>query len=138
MPVRSLAIAPTPEIQPKAADLEEIAFSVHQQFVRWLQRHGLLKNETDDEFSNECPELSALEACAQGSLGVGNLVKKRSKSRSDHNDADESGFEQRAVTSTSLPAWDIGWFGRNAEARWENWPIKESKRQERLIRFPLW
>ena len=83
--------------QPAPADLEEIAFNVHQRFSRWLRRHGLLKNEVDNEFSNEAPELSALEACSQGSLGLGNLVKKRSKPRSSNQDPDEGGFEQRAV-----------------------------------------
>ena len=63
--------------QPAPDDLEEIAFNVHQRFIRWLHRHGLLKNEEDDEFSNKSPELSVLEACAQRSLGLGNLVKKR-------------------------------------------------------------
>ena len=83
--------------QPAPIDLEEIAFNVHQRFMRWLQRHGLLKNETDDEFSNESPELSALEACAQGSLGLGNLVKKRGRPRTSNQGTDEGGFEQRAV-----------------------------------------
>jgi hypothetical protein len=83
--------------QPAADDLEDIAFNVHQRFMRWLRRHGLLRGEPDDDFSNEAAEYSALEACAQGSLGLGNLVKKRSKSRSSHNDADEGGFDQRAV-----------------------------------------
>jgi len=41
--------------QPAPADLEEIAFNVHQRFLRWLCRHGLLKNEVDNEFSNEAP-----------------------------------------------------------------------------------
>jgi len=72
----------------------------------------LLKNETDDEFSNESPDLSVLRACAQGSLGLGNLVKKRCKPRSSNQNADEGGFEQRAVNGrvgvshgyTSMPA----------------------------------
>ena len=77
---------------------------MHQRFLRWLRRHGLLKNEVDNEFSNEAPELSALEACAQGSLGLGNLVKKRSKPRSSNQDPDEGGFEQRSVVPNVAPA----------------------------------
>ena len=83
--------------QPAPGDLEDIAFNVHQRFLRWLRRHGLIKNDDEDGFSNESAECSALEACAQGSLGLGNLVKKRSKPRSSNQDADEGGFEQRAV-----------------------------------------
>jgi len=90
--------------QPAPFDLEEIAFNLHQRFMRWLRRHGLLKSETDDEFSNEAPDLSALEAYAQGSLGLGNLVKKRSKLRSGHNDADESGFEHQLQSSRTSTA----------------------------------
>jgi hypothetical protein len=55
---------------PESDDLEEIVFNVHQRFRRWLGRHGLLKPATDDDFSNEAPELSALDACAQASLGL--------------------------------------------------------------------
>jgi len=83
--------------QPAPVDLEEIAFNVHQRFMRWLRRHGLLKSEPDDGISNEAPKLSALEACAQGSLGLGNLVKKRGRPRTSNRGTDEGGFEQRAV-----------------------------------------
>ncbi len=57
----------------------------------------MLKSEPDDGISNEAPKLSALEACAQGSLGLGNLVKKRGRPRTSNRDTDEGGFEQRAV-----------------------------------------
>jgi len=98
--------------QPASDDLEDIALNVHQRFLRWLKRHGLLRGEPDDEFSNESAEYSALEACVQGSLGLGNLVKKRGKPRSSNQDADEGAFEQRAVNGrvgvshgyTSMPA----------------------------------
>ena len=86
--------------QPEPDDLEEIAFNVQQRFMRWLRRHGLLKNEAEDDCSNESPELSALEACAQGSLGLGNLVKKRNKPGNRNGDADDGGFEQRAVNGS--------------------------------------
>jgi len=86
--------------QPVSNDLEDIAFNVHQRFLRWLRRHGLLKNDDEDGFSNESAECSALEACAQGSLGLGNLVKKRGRQRTGHQDADGGGFEQRAVNGS--------------------------------------
>jgi hypothetical protein len=57
----------------------------------------LLKNEAEDGFSNESPEPSALEACAQGSLGLGNLVKTRGKSRNRRQNSDDDGFEQSNV-----------------------------------------
>ena len=51
--------------QPASDDLEDIAFNVHQRFLRWLRRHGLLKNDDEDGFSKESADCSALEACAQ-------------------------------------------------------------------------
>ena len=81
---------------PESDDLEEILFNVHQRLRRWLGRHGLLKSETGDDFSNETLELSALDACAQGSLGLSNLITVRNKPNSPHErDADEHRFERR-------------------------------------------
>jgi hypothetical protein len=117
--------------QPKPFDLEEIAFNVHQRFMRWLRRHGLLKNELDDDVSNEFPELSALEACAQGSLGLGNLVKKRSKPRPSNQDADESGFKQRAVNDRVGVSHDYSLYAGNAI------DAEDKDARERLLRYCL-
>src|SRR5664280_1165768 len=82
---------------PAPDDLEDIAFNAHQRFLRWLQRHGLLKNEADDGFSIESTELSAVEACAQGSLGLGNLVKTRAQPQNRRQDEDRDRLEQSNV-----------------------------------------
>ena len=55
--------------QPEPDDLEEIAFNVHQRFMRWLQRHGLLKNEADDEFSNESRSFQPLKPALKDRWG---------------------------------------------------------------------
>ncbi len=118
--------------QPEPDDLEEIAFNVHQRFLRWLQRHGLLKNEAeDDDFLNEVSELSALEACAQGSLGLGNLVKKRSKPRNRNGDADEGGFEQRAVNGRVGASHGYSLYAGNAI------DADDKDGRERLLRYCL-
>ena len=117
--------------QPAADDLEEISFNVHQRFMRWLKRHGLLKNEVGDEFSNEVPELSALEACAQGSLGLGNLVKKRSKPRSSNQDGDEGGFEQRVVNGRVGVSHGYSLYAGNAI------DADDKGARERLLRYCL-
>jgi len=117
--------------QPAPFDLEEIAFNVHQRFMRWLRRHNLLKSEIDDEFPNEAPELSALEACAQGSLGLGNLVKKHRKSGSGHNDAGESGFEQRAVNGSVGVSHGYSLYAGNAI------DTEDKDARERLLRYCL-
>jgi hypothetical protein len=82
--------APTPD------DLLEIAFNVHQCFSRWLGRRGLLQRETENDFSNETPERSALDACTQGSLGLGELVTAQIKADDRHRrDPDQERFEYR-------------------------------------------
>ena len=117
--------------QPAPDDLEDIVFNVHQRFMRWLQRHGLLKSEPDDEFSNESPELSALESCAQGSLGLGNLVKKRSKPRNNNQDADEGGFEQRAINGRVGASHGYSLYTGNAI------DADDKDARERLLRYCL-
>ena len=116
---------------PEPDDLEDIAFNVHQRFLRWLQRHGLLKNEAESGFSNESPELTALQACAQGSLGLGNLVKKRSKPRTSNQDADEGGFEQRAVNGRVGVSHGYSLYAGNPISAWDR------DGRERLLRYCL-
>jgi len=85
----------------------------------------------DNEFSNEAPVLSALEACAQGSLGLGNLVKKRSKPRSSSQDADKSGFEQRAVNGRVGVSHGYSLYAGNAI------DADDKDARERLLRYCL-
>ena len=117
--------------QPAPDDLEDIAFNVHQRFMRWLRRHGQLKTDDEDDFSNESPELSALEACAQGSLGLGNLLKKRNKPGNRNQDADESGFEQRAVNGRVGASHGYSLYAGNAI------DADDKDARERLLRYCL-
>jgi hypothetical protein len=91
----------------------------------------LLKNEADDGYSNESPELSALEACAQGSLGLGNLVKKRSKPRTSNQDAVEGGFEQRTVNGRVGVSYGYSLYAGNAIC------AGDKDARERLLRYCL-
>jgi hypothetical protein len=45
---------------PSSEDLEEIVLNIHQRFLSWLRRKGLLKTDEDDDFSNQSPEKTAL------------------------------------------------------------------------------
>ena len=38
---------------PHGNDLVDIAFNIHQLFLRWLERHHLLRTRRDDDVSNE-------------------------------------------------------------------------------------
>ena len=104
---------------------------MHQRFLSWLQRHGLLKREADDGFSNECPEISALEACAQGSLGLGSLVKTRGKSRNRRQDEDRDRLEQSNVNGRVGQSHGYSLYAGNAISRGD----KDAR--ERLLRYCL-
>jgi hypothetical protein len=80
---------------PSQGDLVEIAFNIHQRFLRWLTRHHLLKTESENDLSNEPVELTALEACAQGALGLGGLVTIRRRGGFQQQDAGDQDFESR-------------------------------------------
>ena len=116
---------------PHGNDLVDIAFNIHQLFLRWLERHHLLRTRRDDDVSNEAAERSALEACAQGALGLGGLVTVRHRDRQVQHDAAAHEFEYRAGSHRvgecegySLYAGDVISEG-NPEAR------------ERLLRYCL-
>jgi hypothetical protein len=78
---------------PRASDLVDIAFNIHQLFLRWLERHHLLSSRRGDDVSNEAGERSALEACAQSALGPGGLTTVRHRDRQVRHDTIEHEFE---------------------------------------------
>jgi hypothetical protein len=67
------------ELPPPSTDeLLDIACSIHQRLWRWLKRHGLAGEEAEDDLCDEPADLGALQACAQHSLGVGELTTVKS------------------------------------------------------------
>jgi len=60
--------------QPDPTDLADIAFNTSMRVQRWLQRKGLLADPDEVHFSNETPERAALDACLEGSIGLGDLT----------------------------------------------------------------
>lgn len=57
---------------PRKSDIEEIALNTATRVVRWLGRKGLVNSEPGDD--RPPVEPTALDACLQGSLGLGQLV----------------------------------------------------------------
>ena len=53
---------------PTRAEIASVAARVEKRMRRWLCRRGLLDQRAEEDFSNEAPELSPLEACMQLSL----------------------------------------------------------------------
>lgn len=66
---------------PETSDLETISHAVEVRVVRWLRRRGLLTCDGDEP---KPTQRSAIDACLEGSLGIGELVSlKLGDSRND-------------------------------------------------------
>ncbi|MFC1642097.1 transposase [Myxococcota bacterium] len=116
--------------EPTPDDLQEIAFTIHQRFLGWLRRNGLLK--TDHDSSHESRELSPLEAFAQGALGLGQLVKVKGTPRDpNQTDWDEERFDRG---SGSRRAGEYHGFSLYAG---EAIPATDGDSRERLLRYCL-
>lgn len=59
---------------PRQLDIDEITHAVHIRVLRWLKRKRLIRDPDDEQDPNEPRTPSALQACLQGSLGMGRLV----------------------------------------------------------------
>jgi hypothetical protein len=60
--------------RPTQSDLDDIALNVHARALRWLRRKGFVEDSDEPQLNNEPPELTALDSCLQGSLGIGELT----------------------------------------------------------------
>jgi hypothetical protein len=60
--------------RPGHSDLDGIARNISIRVERWLRRKQLVRDADQALFNNETPELEPLEACLQGSLGIGELT----------------------------------------------------------------
>ena len=58
---------------PSRSDLDDVAINVEARVMRWLRRRHLVSDEADP-CNSELPERGALDACLQGSLGIGELT----------------------------------------------------------------
>jgi hypothetical protein len=67
-----------PLAPPDPVDLDTLALNVDLRATRWLERHHLLERPNEvDSFSQLEPERTPLEACLEGSLGIGELTTLR-------------------------------------------------------------
>ena len=113
--------------RPDQVELETIAHNVCIRVIRWLRRKGLLLDESDEGVSYESGGHSALEACLEGSLGlgIGQLTRLRRSKVSDEESL------PRAAKSTRRSGTAQG-FNIHAGV-----VVSESDRQgrERLLRY---
>jgi len=63
---------------PDRMDLETLTVNVEMRVVGWLRRHGFLDNDPDEP-PTEPVARAALDACLQGSLGLGGLTATPSR-----------------------------------------------------------
>ncbi|MBK7580058.1 MAG: transposase [Myxococcales bacterium] len=71
---------------PDSGDLVAICSRVHERFVRWLRKRGLLRSDAHDAHaSNDLPARSCIDSCTEAALGIGTLarVKDANAERSD-------------------------------------------------------
>jgi hypothetical protein len=80
---------------PTLLDLEEIVTTVATRAVRWLERHGYLRSDDDEDAAENADTASPWMRCLQGSLGVGELQRW-----AEHGSAEQSRGPARA---RSLP-----------------------------------
>jgi hypothetical protein len=60
---------------PTRLDLEEIVTTVAARAVRWLEKHGYLRSDDDEDPTESTDTASPWMRCLQGSLGVGELQR---------------------------------------------------------------
>ena len=72
--------------RPSQSDLEDMALNVEIRVTRWLKRKRLVMGPDEVYYSNERAERGAIDACLEGSLGIGELtcVSDDSTSCADH------------------------------------------------------
>jgi hypothetical protein len=115
---------------PTADDLLDIACSIHQRLWRWLKRHGLVSEEAEDDFCGEPPDLGALQACAQHSLGVGELTTVRGDEAAESESAsDEDGLGHRRSNCLTANYQGYSLYVGSAV------PEEDFEARERLFRY---
>jgi hypothetical protein len=60
---------------PTRLDLEEIVTIIATRSIRWLEKHGYLRSEDDEDPAENADTTSPWMRCLQGSLGVGELQR---------------------------------------------------------------
>ena len=70
---------------PAQSDLEAIAFNFDVRVRTWLRRKHLLIEDAD-HFCNEPPQRTAIDACLEGSLGLGELTRLPARNAAEPDD----------------------------------------------------
>jgi len=60
--------------RPTQSDLEDLALNVEIRVARWLRRRRLVTDSDEADCGKTCPDRDALDACLEGSVGLGELT----------------------------------------------------------------
>ena len=82
-------------VAPRPEDLSWVVRRFGERALRWLRRHGLLDDRSREERSNEAPEATALDACAQLALRIGPLETVGPRGRATPGEDEEAAFAPR-------------------------------------------
>jgi hypothetical protein len=114
---------------PSREALDRVVQRVRDRAFRWLRRRGLLDDRPAEERSNEAPERSALDACAEAALRGGRFVTIDRDVAAPADDGVEARFEpkRRGPLTAELDGFNV-----QAAVRIEAY---DDEGRERLVRY---
>jgi len=81
--------------KPSAVELSEITHNVAVRCLRWLRRHGFLQSEAEDVEYFDVP--SVMDACLEGSVGLGELIELRPSGKGRKSEEGKAGVGTKRV-----------------------------------------
>ena len=95
--------------RPTQSDLEDLALNVEIRVMRWLRRRRLVMDSDEVDYGNACPDRDALDACLEGSLGLGELtcLPDAHGSRSDDGVEAPTGSDRPTRRSARYRGFDV-------------------------------
>lgn len=114
---------------PSHEELEDIVQRIRERTLCWLRKCGLLDERPNEERSNEAPERSALDACAEVALRGGELVTIEDETVVPPDDGGEARFEAKHRGSLTV---ELDGFNVEAAVRIEGY---DDEGRERLVRY---
>ncbi|WP_438000645.1 transposase [Sorangium sp. So ce185] len=102
---------------------------IRERTLRWLRKRGLLDERPNEERSNEAPERSALDACAEIALRGGEFVRIEDETVVPPDDGGEARFEPKRRGPLTV---ELDGFNVEAAVRIEGY---DDEGRERLVRY---